>query len=452
MSIISVALEFVVISLTLEFLIIDRIITLSNRDFYKLFYDKNELKISLSVNVSATLSPLLIVSQFNMPTQYRINKIVEIGDTLHRSGCAPYKVEKYAQYYAQKHDVDVMIQATPTAINYQFSDENNTVVMKRLKPASINLSLLANTIIRINQPSHEPVPEPVGYSKWVIAMANMGIPPAYLMLVGSTLEAVGIAFLLGLMIWLCQQVFHSRRSIAVEFFSALLTGICVAYLANSGLPIPVWALCVASVILFVPGLSIANSLECLAFNDLISGTSLLGQSALTLIKLFVGIVMGLNIGEAIWGQAESISYTNEVPFWMHIFGLFLLSISLGILFNARPIDILLGLPVAMLGMWGPFYLGFESGWVVGTWVTTVLITLYGTWLAKKMELTGSIYIVQGIIILVPGSRVLISASQSVFEQSILPIPSIGLSALFMFSAIVAGQITAYAIYSPKIEH
>ncbi|WJT08909.1 threonine/serine exporter family protein [Vibrio harveyi] len=386
-----------------------------------------------------------------MPSQYRINKIVEIGDTLHRSGCAPYKVEKYTQHYAQKHGVDVMIQATPTAINYQFPDDNNAVVLKRLKPASINLSLLANTIIRINQPSSEPVPEPAGYPSWVIALANMGIPPAYLMLVGSTLEAVGFSFILGFMVWGCQQVCRARRAIAVEFIAALFTGIIVAYLSSTGLPIPVWALCIATIVLFVPGLSIANSLECLAFNDLVSGTSLLGQCALTLIKLFVGITMGLNIGEAIWGQAQSIAYTNEIPIWMHISGLFLISASLGVIFNARPIDILLGLPVAMLGMWGPFYLGFESGWVVGTWVTTVLITLYGTWIAKKMELTGSIYIVQGIIILVPGSRVLVSASQSVFEQSILPIPSIGLSALFMFSAIVAGQITAYSIYSPKIE-
>ena len=172
---------------------------------------------------------------------------------------------------------------------------------------------------------------------------------------------------------------------------------------------------------------------------------------LQVFKIFLGITMGLNIGEAIWGQAQSIAYTNEIPTWMHISGLFLISSCLGVIFNARPLDILLGLPVAMLGMWGPFYLGFDSGWVVGTWITTVLITLYGTWIAKKMELTGSIYIVQGIIILVPGSRVLVSASQSVFEQSILPIPSIGLSALFMFSAIVAGQITAYSIYSPKIE-
>lgn len=386
-----------------------------------------------------------------MLSQHRINKIVEIGDTLHRSGCAPYKVEKYTQYYAKKHGVDVMIQATPTAINYQFPDDNNAVVMKRHKPASINLSLLANTIIRINQPSSEPLPEPVGYPKWIIALANMGIPPAYLMLVGSTLEAVAISVVLGLIVWLSQLICHSRRAIAAEFLASMLTGIFVAFLASTGLPIPVWALCVAAVILFVPGLSIANSLECLAFNDLVSGTSLLGQSALTLIKLFVGIVIGLNIGEAIWGQAVATTYKNEVPMLLHVFGLFLLSVSIGVIFNARPKDILLGLPVAVLGMWGPFYLGFDAGWVVGTWITTVLITLYGTWLAKKMELTGSIYIVQGIIILVPGSRVLISASQSVFEQSILPIPSIGLSALFMFSAIVAGQITAYSIYSPQID-
>ncbi|GAL15539.1 uncharacterized conserved protein [Vibrio astriarenae] len=54
-----------------------------------------------------------------------------------------------------------MVQATPTAINYQFPDKNNTVVLKRLKPASINLGLLANTIDRINRPSKDPVPEAV---------------------------------------------------------------------------------------------------------------------------------------------------------------------------------------------------------------------------------------------------------------------------------------------------
>ncbi|MFW7524984.1 threonine/serine exporter family protein [Vibrio ostreicida] len=386
-----------------------------------------------------------------MPSEYRIRKIVEIGDTLHRSGCAPYRLEKYTQFYARKQGVEVMIQATPTTINYQFPNDNNAVVMKRHQPASINLSLLANTILRINQPSQEPVPSPILYPKWLVSLANMTIPPAYLMLVGSTLEAVYLAILLGLLVWGMQLVCKARRAIAVEFIAALMTGILVTGFASVSPDIPIWALCIAAIVLFVPGLSIANAFECLAFNDLVSGTSLLGQSFLTLIKLFVGIMMGLSIGESMWGKADTAFYINEIPPWLHVAGLFLLSLSLGVIFRARPKDILLGLPVAVLGMWGPFYLGFESGWVVGTWLTTVLITLYGTWMAKKMALTGSIYIVQGIIILVPGSRVLVSAGQSVFDQAILPIPSIGLSALFMFSAIVAGQVTAYSIFPPKIE-
>ncbi len=374
--------------------------------------------------------PTLKFAVMNMPSQYKINKIVEIGDTLHRSGCAPYKLEKYTQHYAQKHNIDVMVQATPTTVNYQFPDENNAVIMKRHKPATINLRLLVNTIQRVNKLSDEPISPATCYSKLTFALANIAIPPAYLMLVGSTIEAVLLSGILGFIVWLCQLTFQRRRALAVEFFAALFSGIFVAFVASTGLSVPAWTLCIAAIVLFIPGLSIANSLECLAFNDLVSGTALLGQSGLTLIKLFVGIVIGLNVGESIWGPSITTFYINEVPLWLHITGLFLLSISIGVIFNARPIDILIGLPVAVIGMWGPFYLELGGGWVVGTWVTTVLITLYGTWMAKKMDLTGSIYIVQGIIILVPGSRVLVSAGQSVFSQSILPIPSIGLSAFF----------------------
>ncbi|OBT15872.1 hypothetical protein A9264_06165 [Vibrio sp. UCD-FRSSP16_10] len=386
-----------------------------------------------------------------MSHQDSLNDIVEFGNTLHRSGCPPYKVEKFTQSYAKQQGISVMVQALPTSINYQFPELHNNVIMKRLSPASIDLSLLAQTIGRLRKPSDAKVQTPFRYPAWAVAFANMSIPPAFLILIGSTLEAIIVSIFLGLMVWGCQQVLNGRRTIAVEFIAALLTGICVAAIASFGLPIPVYALCIAAIILFVPGLSIANALECLAFNDLVSGTSLLGQSMLTLIKLFIGIFMGVHIGESIWHVAEHLSYTNDVPVWLHIAGLPIISIAIGVIFNARPKDMLLGLPVAILGMWGPYYLGFGSGWIVGTWLTTVIITLYGTWIAKKMHLTGSIYILQGIIVLVPGSRVLVSASQSVFEQSILPIPSIGLSALFMFSAIMAGQITAYSIYSPKFE-
>ncbi len=384
-----------------------------------------------------------------MAPSVRIQKICEIGTTLHRSGCAPYKIEKYVQHYARKHDVTVIVQASPTAITYQFPDHENQVIMKRLEPASINLALLANTIIRINQPNDMAPPEPVHYPAFLVMLANIAIPPAFLVLVGSSMQAIGIAAVLGFMVWVCQLICRNERIILVEFLSALATGLTVAWISSHGVPLPVWGLCIAAIVLFVPGLSIANSLECLAFNDILSGTSLFGQSIFIFMKLFIGIFIGLSIGETLWGQTESIANINEVAKWMPYVALPVLSCSLGIIFNARAIDILLAFPVTILGMWGPLYLDLGAGWIVGTWVTTVCITLYGTWLAKKLNLTGAIYIVQGIIILVPGSRVLMGATQSLYGETLITAPSVGLSALFIFSAIVAGQITAFSLYSQK---
>ena len=379
----------------------------------------------------------------------QIQKISEMGTKLHRSGCAPYKIEKYIQYYAKKHDVTVIVQATPTAITYQFPDNGNQVIMNRLEPASINLALLANTIIRINQPNDMTPPEPVNYPAWLTMLANIAIPPAFLVLVGSSIQTIFIAALLGFMVWACQLLCRNERIILVEFLSAFVTGLTVAWISSHGVPLPVWGLCIAAIVLFIPGLSIANSLECLAFNDLLSGTSLFGQSIFIFMKLFIGILIGLSVGENFWGATQSIENINEVAFWMPYIALPALSFAIGIIFNARMIDILLAIPVTILGMWGPLYLDFGAGWIVGTWITTICITLYGTWLAKKLNLTGAIYIVQGVIILVPGSRILMGATQSLFGETLMSAPSIGLSALFIFSAIVAGQITAYSFYSQK---
>ncbi len=377
------------------------------------------------------------------------HKVVEIGDTLHRCGCAPYKIEKYTQYYAQKLGINVVVQATPTAINYQFPEEDNQIFIRRLEPASINLGLLANTITRINQANDIEPPEPVSYPIWLTMLANIAIPPAFLALVGSTINAVAISFVLGFLVWVCQLLCQKERAIVVEFFSAFITGLTVSFVTSLGIELPIWGLCIAAIVLFVPGLSIANSLECFAFNDLLSGTSLLGQSLFIFIKLFIGILIGLSVGETAWGHTESVPNINEVSHWATYIALPVLSLSLGVILNVRPIDMLYAFPVTILGMWGPIFLDFGGGWIIGTWVTTVCITLYGTWLAKTLNLTGAIYIVQGIIILVPGSRVLMGASQSLFDQTLLSIPSVGLSALFIFSAIVAGQITAYSIYSQK---
>ncbi|KIC26469.1 MULTISPECIES: threonine/serine ThrE exporter family protein [unclassified Leisingera] len=379
----------------------------------------------------------------------QLRNIADTGETLHRSGCAPYKIEKYLQFYARKQGINVIVQATPTSISCQFPDEDNQFIIRRLDPAQINLSLLARTIIRINAVEDPGIEEPGRYPGWLIMLANIAIPPAFLTLIGSALTTIALSAVLGFLVWLCQLFCRGDRVILVEFLSALVAGLTVSLVSSMGVEVPVWGTCIAAIVLFVPGLSIANSLECLAFNDVISGSSLFAQSIFVLMKLFIGIYIGVSIGSALWGATPHVENVNEVLWWMPFLALPALSFSIGVIFNARLADILRALPVTVLGMWGPLYLGFGGGWIVGTWVTAMCITLYGTWLAKTLNLTGAIYIVQGILILVPGSRVLMSATQSLFNETLMADASIGLSALLMFSAIVAGQVTALALYSQK---
>ena len=321
--------------------------------------------------------------------------------------------------------------------------------MRRMDPAGIDLSLLARTILRIHENADAPDGPPDRYPAWLLGLANIAIPPIFLILVGSTITAIGIAALLGVLVWLCQLMCSGDRANFVEFLSALVVGVTVSAINAAGVDVPVWGLCIAAIVLFVPGLSIANALECLAFNDLISGTSLFAQAIFVFTKLFIGIFMGLNIGGAIWGAGLHVENVNEVIWWVPIIALPLFSAALGVIFNARLVDIALALPVTALGLWGPVWLGVGAGWIVGTWVTAVCITLYGTWVAKMMNLTGAIYIMPGILLLVPGSRVLFGATQTLFNESLMPVQGVGLSAFLMFAAIVAGQITALSLYSQK---
>ncbi len=139
-----------------------------------------------------------------MSEHHIISQIVNVGETHHPAGCPPFKLEKYVEHYARNRGIEVMALASANWINFQFNDEDNTVVIKRLKPPSIDLTLLAQTINRITR---------------------------------------------------------DDESIALEFIAPLLVGLMPEYANSLGLNVPAWTLCIASILLFVPGISIANALE-----------------------------------------------------------------------------------------------------------------------------------------------------------------------------------------------
>lgn len=379
----------------------------------------------------------------NLPTDYR--DILAFADRLHQSGCAPRTVAKYSKSYAQDRGIELSIDVTPTKIISVFEEPIQRVILQDKKPPSINLRNLVATIKSMGV--NKPYLGSQSYSNYSLCIANILLPPFYLMLVGSTYIAVILSLFLGLLSWLTQVLFTGERAILVEFFAALIASFTVGILASYLPELPILALCISSIVLFIPGLTVTNALASLALNDFRSGIELLAQSSLIVIKIFIGVILGLSLSTQFSDYSTATTFVNEIPWVLHIIALIGISVAIGIIFNASMTDIMVGLPAAAIGMWGPHW--FTSDWVVGTWLSTMLITLYGLIAGRMRNVPALVYIIQGIIILVPGSRILVGASESFFSTAILPIPNIGLSALLMFCAIVAGQIMIYSIFSER---
>ncbi|MEH6452304.1 MAG: threonine/serine exporter family protein [Psychromonas sp.] len=371
--------------------------------------------------------------------------ILAFTDRLHQSGCAPRSVANYTKSYANNRDIVLSIDVTPTKIITVFEEPIQRVVLQDKKPPSVNLQKLVATLKAIGTKNIYSAPK--GYSNLVRCIANILLPPCYLMLVGSTYTAVFISMFLGLVAWLAQKLFTGERAILIEFFVALISSFVIGLLASVIPDIPILALCIASIVLFIPGLTVTNALSSLALNDFRSGIELLAQSALVVIKIFIGVILGLSLATLLSDYSTATTFVNEISLTLQVVALIGISVAIGVIFNASRIDIMIGLPAAAIGMWGPHW--FTADWVVGTWISTMIITLYGLLAGRIRNVPALVYIIQGIIILVPGSRIIVGASETFFSTAILPIPNIGLSALLMFCAIVAGQIMIYSIFSER---
>lgn len=375
-------------------------------------------------------------------SKQEIQSTLDFIDRLHSSGCPPHSIAKYTHRYAHARMQKVALDITPTKVMAVFEEPAHVTVLQKKSLPNINLKMLVETISALKQSRQAVTPKQ--YSGWLQCLAFALIPPSYLCLVGSTLLAVLLSAGLGLLVWFICQAFTDERAIIVEFVAAFVVAFIVGILSSFEPSLPVFALCISAVVLFVPGLTVTNALESLAHNDFGSGIELLAQSTLVILKLFIGIVLGISLAHTLVPHPQETSYVNEVGLALHIAGLVGISTALGVVFNARWIDIAYALPAAIIGMWGPLYI--SGDWVIGTWISTMLITFYGLVMGRLRKVPPLVYIMQGIIILVPGSRIMVGASESFFSQAILPIPNIGLSAVLMFCAIVAGQIISYSLY------
>jgi len=389
--------------------------------------------------------------------------IIRLGKALHKFGSPAYRMEAHLQNVSKFLGLRASFIITPTSLTFIMSgdDEHQDYNhMLRVKPGDLDLGSLARTDELVDELSSgqrtlleaierldEIATKPNPYGRMLTFMAFGASSGAFAMLMHTSWNDVFWSTILGLMV--CIFVFWSERSKRVtemlEPIAALSSALLASAITLIDPTINAPLVILSSIIAFIPGLALTLGLSELAARNLMAGTARVMDAIMVLFKLYFGAVLGLALGDKLWGVAEYVEPT-AMPEWTTWAAVTTLSISLVILFRARlkdaPWGIISGYVAFGASIWGGMHLGVALGAFVGAFA----LGIYSNIFSRIMKLPSSIVKLQGLVVLVPGSKVYMGLNIAISGQEIIDNSSgIGSQAFLIFMSLVAGLIFANVI-------
>jgi len=385
--------------------------------------------------------------------------IIRLGKALHKLGTTSYRLEDNLLNIANFLQLRASFIIAPTSLTFILSDEDDEQQFNhlvRVTPGEIDLGSLARidelvdelisgertleeSIKRLDEIANKPPP----YGAFLTFLAFGASSGAFAMLMRTSWNDVIWSTLLGLVAFGFVAWAEKSRRVTemLEPIAALTTSLCASAIALIDPTINMPMVILSSIIAFIPGLSLTVGLSELAARHLISGTARIMDGVMVLFKLYFGAVLGMALGELIWGKVDFVPSINT-PSWTAWIAVTTLSISLVILFKARkkdaPWGIIAGYIAYAVSVWASTYLGIALGAFVGAFA----LGIYSNLFSRIMNLPSSIVRLLGLVVLVPGSKVYIGLNDFVSGHDMLVGNStnIGSQAFLIFMSLVAGII------------
>lgn len=393
--------------------------------------------------------------------------IVKLGKMLHKFGTPAYRLETHLLNVAQFLGIGAAFAITPTVLTFviwQPGEDSEYTHVARVMPGELDLGSLSRTdeivdavaenrmslqeaTSRLNEIAAMPNP----YSRFATFLAFGAAGGAFAMLMRASWTDVMYATLLSLLVY--GFVFWAEKSRRVTnmleplvaLVSALVATALAAYLDPS-LHVPLVVL--SAIIVFIPGLALTLGLAELASRHLVSGTARVMDAVMLLFKLYFGAFLGIALGERMFGEV-TYQAAVAVPGWTSWLAVAILCGSLVIVFRARKRHAAWGLLSGFIAygasLWGGMYLGLALGAFVGAFAVGV----YGNLFTRFMDAPASIVSLQGMIVLVPGSKTYIGLNSLISGEQMLSADHIGQQTFLIFMSLVAGFIFANVALPPK---
>jgi len=181
---------------------------------------------------------------------------------------------------------------------------------------------------------------------------------------------------------------------------------------------------------------------------LVSGTTRLMGAIMTMLKLYFGAVLGIAVGGLLLGSVPESSADGMAPYWQWL-ALPILSLSLTVIFQVRYRDILWGILAGLIAFGATVFGGEMLGPSLGSFFGAFALGLYSNAYARFFNSPATVVLLQGIVLLVPGSRAYIGLNTLVAHEDMLANAMDMGQILLIFTSLVAGLLFANLFVSPR---
>ena len=194
----------------------------------------------------------------------------------------------------------------------------------------------------------------------------------------------------------------------------------------------------SAIIIFIPGLAITTALEEITSKNLVSGGAKLFDAIISLFKQFFGVLLGLAVMSS-FIDFKLLVHDSNLPEWIMVCGIPLFSISLLAIFQVRKKDMLLGIITGVLVFFlTVIFSGF--GVLLSTFIGTIAAVAISNLFSKFTKSPKTVYLTQGIIMLVPGSKSFMGLSNSFLNSSIITADNLYQQVVFILMGIIGGLL------------
>lgn len=398
--------------------------------------------------------------------------LIRLAKTLHKCGTPAYQLETHLVKISEALELEGSFLISPTAITCVFwpkGDRENQehTYISRVRPGDLDLGLLARTdelveqlcsgnrdldeaLLRLEDINNKPHP----YPQWIILSAFGLASAAFSMLMGTSWTDVAVSCFIGFIVYFLVYWAENsyRRQTVVEPLTAIISAFLVTGISYYAPSMNNSLVVLASIIVFIPGLALTVGLSELAARDLISGTARIMDAAMVMFKLYFGAVLGFALGDIFWSYllpATLPEIAIPLPGWSSWLAVLILSFCLMVMFKIRLKDAPWGISASFIAHGSSLLASAYFGISLGTFFAALALGIYANLYARWLKAPAAIVILQGLVVLVPGSKIYMGLNTAISGQEILHIDQVGSQAFLILMSLVAGLIFANIMVDPR---